>query len=101
MDLTDTEFDAANRRGAEMRARFPAALAVRYDRTAECLVISLSSGQQITVAPQELRGLESARPEQLGDAQISPSGLGIHFPQLDADIYLPDLLSTANRSRPA
>ena len=26
--------------------------------------------------------------------EISPSGLGIHFPRVDADIYLPALLET-------
>ena len=26
------------------------------------------------------------------DAEISPSGLGIHFPRLDADLYIPALL---------
>ena len=28
----------------------------------------------------------------LTDAQISPSGLGVHFPKLDADLYIPALL---------
>jgi hypothetical protein len=28
----------------------------------------------------------------LADIEISPSGLGLHFPQLDADLYLPALL---------
>jgi hypothetical protein len=26
------------------------------------------------------------------DTSVSPSGLGLHFPQLDADLYLPALL---------
>jgi len=29
---------------------------------------------------------------ELSKIEISPSGLGIHFPLLDADIYLPALL---------
>lgn len=28
----------------------------------------------------------------LAGAQISPSGLGVHFPRLDADLYIPALL---------
>ncbi len=32
------------------------------------------------------------RPPQLNDIEISPSGLGIYFPKLDADLYLPALL---------
>jgi len=36
--------------------------------------------------------LQDARPEDLADAEISPSGLGIHFPAIDMDMYLPGLL---------
>ena len=28
----------------------------------------------------------------MSEIEISPSGLGIHFPRLDADLYLPALL---------
>jgi hypothetical protein len=30
--------------------------------------------------------------EQLTRIEISPSGLGLYFPAIDADIYLPSLL---------
>jgi hypothetical protein len=36
--------------------------------------------------------LEKAHPADLVDAEISPSGLGVHFPKLDADLYIPALL---------
>ena len=39
-----------------------------------------------------VQGLEAAKPADLTDAQISPSGLGVHFPRLDADLYIPALL---------
>ncbi|MRX11278.1 DUF2442 domain-containing protein [Pseudoduganella sp. FT25W] len=97
MDITDSEFEAANRRGAEMLAKFPAAVAVRYDSASARLIILLSNGQHIAVAPPAIRGLEKAQPEDLIDAQISPYGQGIYFPKIDADIYLPALLlSTAS-----
>jgi hypothetical protein len=43
-------------------------------------------------SPQNAQGLEGAKPTQLGTIEISPSGLGLHFPKLDADLYLPALL---------
>ena len=92
MDITDTVFDAANRRGAAKKIAFPAAVAVRYDRRISRIVISLASGLQIAFAPRDAQGLEGARPEDLVDAEISPSGLGVHFPRLDADLYIPALL---------
>ena len=92
MEITDTTFEAANRRGAAKKAAFPAAVAVRYDRRIARIVISLASGLQIAFAPGDAQGLERAHPADLADAEISPSGLGVHFPKLDADLYIPALL---------
>jgi hypothetical protein len=36
--------------------------------------------------------LEGANAADLAGAQISPSGLELHFPELDADVYVPALL---------
>ncbi len=92
MDITDTSFEAANRRGATKKSAFPAALAVRYDRRISRIVISLASGLEIAFAPRDVQGLEKAHPADLADAEISPSGLGVHFPKIDADIYIPALM---------
>ena len=92
MDITNTEFEAANRRGAAKKAAFPPAVAVRYDRRIARVVISLASGLEIAFAPRDAQGLENAHPADLVDAEISPSGLGVHFPKIDADIYIPGLL---------
>jgi hypothetical protein len=93
MEITDSEFDAANRRGAAKKAAFPAAVAVRYDRRIGRVVISLASGLQIAFAPRDVPGFEGARPADLADAEISPSGFGVHFPKLDADLHIPALLA--------
>ncbi|NHZ95334.1 DUF2442 domain-containing protein [Massilia sp. CCM 8734] len=92
MDISDSTFEAANRRGAAKKVAFPVAVAVRYDRRISRIVISLASGLQIAFAPRDVQGFENAHPADLVDAQISPSGLGVHFPKLDADLYLPTLL---------
>jgi len=42
--------------------------------------------------PEDAQGLEHARPSQLNEIEISPSGFGLHFPAVDADLYVPDLL---------
>ena len=39
-----------------------------------------------------MEGLRDARLSQLKTIEISPSGFGIHFPDLDADLYVPGLL---------
>ena len=46
----------------------------------------------VAFPPNVVQGLENARASQLEPIEISPSGFGIHFPKLDADLYLPALL---------
>jgi len=56
------------------------------------VVIELSSRLSISFLPRDAEGLEHARPSQLEGIEISPSGFGLHFPKLDADLYVPGLL---------
>jgi hypothetical protein len=86
------KFIQANQRAKILRSAFPKAVAARYDRGADRVVIQLSSGLEVAFLPQNAQGLENAKPSQLRKIDISPSGFGIHFPELDADIYLPALL---------
>ncbi len=86
------EFIAAEERAAARLAKAPIAVAARYDRRIGRLVIALSSGLEIAFRPHDAQGLEHAKPEQLARIEISPSGLGLHFPALDADLYLPAIL---------
>jgi hypothetical protein len=86
------EVAAANRRGALRLQNEPRAVAAHYDRRSKRVVIRLSSGVDIAFAPRDAQGLEAATPNELSDIEISPSGSGIHFPRLDADLYIPALL---------
>jgi hypothetical protein len=55
-------------------------------------LIHFSTGLDVSFSPCDAQGLEDATPAQLAKIEISPSGLGIHFPKIDADLYLPGLL---------
>lgn len=74
-----------------MRAA-PRAVAARYDRRTGRIVVTLDTGLELRIPPQIVQGLESARPANLAAIEISPTGLGLHFPKLDADVYIPGLL---------
>src|SRR6266404_263852 len=77
----------------------PISTAVRYDRRIGRIVIDLSSGLEVAFRANDAQGFEHAKPSELSKIEISPSGLGIHFPSLDADIYLPALLEGLLGSR--
>ena len=55
-------------------------------------MIDLSRGISIAFKPHDAQGLEHANASQLAKIEISPSGLGLRFPALDADLYSPSLL---------
>src|ERR1700758_3942108 len=84
-------FALARRRAREMRASVPTAVSARYDRKSRGIVIHLSSQLVVSFPPRLAQGLEHATPAALRDIEISPSGFGLSFPKLDADLYLPAL----------
>ena len=92
MGISEKEITEANRRADEMRAAFSPAISIRYDELISRMVITLANGIELTFVPGQVRGLENTKPADLANAQISPSGHGIHFPYVDADVYIPSLL---------
>ncbi|MFC6788766.1 DUF2442 domain-containing protein [Methylobacterium komagatae] len=68
------------------------ALSARYDSDADRIVIELSTGVQVAFPPRLAEGLADADPGDLAVIEISPSGLGLHWPALDADLYVPAVL---------
>ena len=90
--VTTKEFAAATRRARRMQQTTPMALAAHYNKRAKRIVISLSTKVEVMFNPQDAQGLEDATPAQLSEIEITPSGFGLHFPKLDADLYVPSLL---------
>ena len=85
-------FELANQRAKQLQASVPRAVSARYDRKNNTIEIGLSSNLMVSFSPRHAQGLEKATPSQLQKIEISPSGFGIHFPRLDADLYLPAIL---------
>lgn len=90
--VSHEEYLQATRRGEQMRATTPHAIGARYDRRIGRVVIRLSTGLDIAFSPKDAQGLETATWQQLQGIEIEAGGFGIHFPALDADLYIPSLL---------
>jgi len=82
----------ANQRAKALQTTVPRAISAHYHRESGRIVIHLSSKLDVSFSPHDAQGLENAKPSQLDEIEITPSGFGIHFPKLDADLYLPGLL---------
>jgi hypothetical protein len=63
-----------------------------FDAQAERLHLFLSSGLLLGLPLFGLQGFANASAEDLAQYEISPSGLAVFFPTLDAEIYVPGVL---------
>src|SRR4051812_26993381 len=90
-ELTQQEFAAAKARGGE-RLRGPRAESAHYDAERDRVIVQLSTGIEIGFAPCDAEGLQNASRDDLAEIEVEAFGLGIHFPRLDADLYVPALL---------
>ena len=91
---SNDSIEQANRSANTIQAHGPRAVSARYDPKTGRIVIHLSSKLIVSFAPEDAQGLENARPSQLREIEISPSGFGLHFPAVDADLYVPGLLES-------
>ena len=90
-ELTTKQFMEAERRG---RARMagPRAQSARYDAGRNRVIVRLTTGVELGFAPQDAEGLQDASVADLRQIELETHGLGIHFPTLDVDLYVPALL---------
>jgi hypothetical protein len=86
------DFKIANQRAKAFQASNPKAVSAYYDRRSGRIVINLSTKLTLSLSPQDAQGFENAKPSQLEEIEITPSGVGVHFPKLNADLYIPGLL---------
>jgi hypothetical protein len=91
MTQSKDDFDQAQRRMTALRAAGHA-IGAYYDRRSFRIVVNLNTGIQLAFPAELAEGLAGASPQNLAEIEISPSGLGLHWPRLDADVYIPALL---------
>jgi hypothetical protein len=93
------QFEQANARATRRRKARPATVKASYNRQTKRIVVTLNTGLEVAFPPELVQGLENAKASELEPIEISPSGFGMHFPKLDADVYLPALLQGVLGSR--
>ena len=91
MAITEHEMEQAEKRMAALRGAGHA-VSARYDRRRSRVVVALNTGVELAFPTRLAEGLADASPEHLADIEISPAGLSLHWPRLDADLYVPALL---------
>ena len=98
MASAEQELERAEQRMQDVRDT-GYAVSARYDPQASRIVVVLNTGVELAVPVSRIEGLSDAAPEDLADIEVSPAGLGLHWPKLDADVYVPALLQGIFGSR--
>ena len=99
MAQSDLAIDQAERRMTDLRdAGY--AISAHYDSRKSRIVVEMNTGVQFSFPTDLAEGLAGASPESLAEIEISPAGLGLHWPRLDADVYIPGILQANFGSKP-
>jgi len=69
----------------------PCAVAARYRPSVGKLEVEFNNGVTLAVPTSLIQGLAGASMADLSKIEITPAGWGLHFPKLDADVYVPAL----------
>ncbi|MGC2245358.1 MAG: DUF2442 domain-containing protein [Terriglobales bacterium] len=90
---TDAEIDRAIERAKDIR-RGLLVTAVEYKPGPglDLVILKLNDGSRRAIPREDLQGLQSATKDQLAQVEILGGGTGLHWPEIDADLYVPGLL---------
>ena len=91
--LTDAEIAAAEARGQEMLEAEPRATTARYDRATGRVTVDLVNGCTYIFPADLSQDLSNASPNDLSVVEVDGSGFNLHWPKLDADLYVPALIA--------
>jgi len=92
MPINDSDRLAAETKLQTQLNGVPKAIHARYDRRVSRVIVGLDNGLELAFPPRLAQGLEHATPADLAIIEISPLGDGLHWPAIDADLYVPGLL---------
>ena len=90
--IDDSAFAKATTSGRRLLARGPLATAARYE--AGRIHIELNNGCAFEFPVTHAQGLAGAKVNELRLIEIQAKGLGLYWPKLDADLYVPTLVKS-------
>ena len=92
-NVTDTQFEAAEARGRAVLEVEPRATAARYNRKTGRVTVDLMNGCTYVFPPHLVQDLSDASPDDLEAVEVDGMGFNLHWPKLDADLYVPALVA--------
>ena len=93
VEVTDAQLKAAEARGRKMLETEPRAVAAHYDQVTGRIVLDLANGCSYAFPAQLVQDLRGASHDDLANVEIDGLGFNLHWPILDADLYVPALVA--------
>ena len=93
VEVSDTDLKKAEAVGKAMLASEPRAAAAHYEPATGRVVVELVNGCGYAFPAALVRDLQNASDAELGGVQVDGLGFNLNFPALDADLYVPALIS--------
>jgi hypothetical protein len=90
---SDAELKRAEALGQAMLESEPRASAAHYEPATGRVVVDLVSGCSYAFPAALVQDLQGASHDDLADVRVDGLGFNLHFPALDADLYVPALVS--------
>jgi hypothetical protein len=88
--IDDAAYQKATELGRRLMLRSPLAIAARY--AAGRVHVELNNGCAFVFPVEQTQGLAGAKAADLRTIEIQGSGLGLYWPALEADLYVPSLV---------
>ena len=88
--ISDANFEKSNEAGRRLLARGPLAISAGYAN--KRIRVELDNGCFFEFPVDHAQGLQGAKAADLRIIEIQASGLGLHWPKLDADLSVPALV---------
>jgi hypothetical protein len=88
--IDEETFGKATERGRRLLERGPLATAARYQ--AGRIHVELNNGCAFEFPVEHAQGLAGAKAADLRTIEVQAAGLGLYWPKLDADLYVPSLV---------
>ena len=89
----EAQFDVAEERGQDLMTTAVRAAEARYDHATGRVTLELTNGCAYAFPAQLVQDLNGATDDQLADVEVDGLGFNLHWPALDADLYVPALVS--------
>ena len=91
--LTDTQADEAEALGQKVLETEPRAVEARYSSQTGRMTVELVNGCAYVFPTDLVQDLSGASPDELANVEVDGLGFNLHWPKLDADIYVPALVA--------